>query len=596
MRSYFITANDTDVGKTYVTALLAAHFAAEGMRVQVVKAVECGGSGDAQFAIDFAQSDLVTGHTLFDFPEPLAPLASENSTEREISFPKLIESLEALPICDVRLIEGAGGVAVPIDSTGLDWRDFARAVEPDQTLVVVDNRLGAINQSRLLHAYLEAIPHAFVLNQLHECPLPVLQSNQDAYQTAKLPLLAQVSPQSRSFNWVDSSFLEAADAPKIEGSDTEAQLRERLAERKATQSFRTITVPDFATDTLNLADNDYCNLRTHPSLIETSRHSASQFGTSASASPLITGYTQEHADLETSVSQWFGNRPALIWNSGYSANQAILKLFTQAGDIVLADRLIHNSLINGVLQGGARLVRFQHNNCEHLESLLQIYSGRRILVVTESVYSMDGDYPDLQQLAYLKSKYDFRWMLDEAHAVGWYGERAGLAEATGVLDAVDILTGTLGKALASVGAFTVFKLGWMRDACINEASEFIYSTYLAPSCAAVAKHAIQLVQATPCVRIRAQAAAHSLRTQLREQGWTVLGEDSPIVAIVCGSNEHCLDLAQRCLNKGLKVAAIRPPTVPKGSARIRLSLKTSLTQANYATILECFKESTLAHA
>lgn len=597
MQTYFITANDTDVGKTYVTALLAAHFASQGKRVQVVKAVECGGSGDAQYALDFAQSDLVSGYTLFDFPEPLAPLASGNTREQAVNLYSVIEALEALPLCDIRLIEGAGGIAVPIDNTGLDWRDFARSIHPDQTLVVIDNRLGAINQSRLLHAYLEDLPHAFILNQLSDCSPDVLASNADGYAAAKLPLLATLQPNSTELTWHGTERLNAPSTAVTQNkSDHFSDLQQGLEKRRANSSFRSIRVPNFPANTLNLADNDYFNLRHAPDMIERGQKALQQFGTSASASPLITGYTQAHADLEATISQWYGQRPALVWNSGYAANQACLKRFVQTGDIVLADRLIHNSLINGALHTGARLLRFQHNNHEHLESLLQKHQGRRIVVVTESVYSMDGDYPDLQAIAYLKSKYNFTWMLDEAHALGWYGPTgAGLAEAHAVLDHVDILTGTLGKALASNGAYTVFNQDWMRDACINDASEFIYSTYFAPASAAIAEHAIHKLQSADKLREASQTAARDLRTKLRAAGWQVLGDDSPIVAILCGTNERCLQLADTCLAAGLKVAAIRPPTVPAGGARIRLSLKSSLTPSHYQAILDCFKEGPTHH-
>ena len=594
MQTYFITANDTDVGKTYVAGVLARYFASQGLSVQVVKAIDCGGSGDAAWVQAFARDDLVSTHTLLSYPEPLAPLAAANCAQSTPDFSQLLHALEQLPVADVRLIEGAGGLAVPIDRSGLDWRDFAEALDPDRTLVVVDNRLGAINQSRLVDAYLGELPHAFILNELQPASDAVKASNLEAYAQFKFALLGLLNPGSEALLELDTALLHTKrPESKVAGTSLPQQ---RLEARKANHSFRAIQVPDFPKGTLNLADNDYLNLRHHPAVIEAAKAAIDQHGTSTSASPLITGYTAAHAELEQTVSDWYGGAAALVWNSGYAANQSILKLFVQPDDLVIADRMIHNSLISGILQSGARLVRFRHNDLAHLESLLKKHAGRKVHVVTESVYSMDGDYPDLQQLAALKSEYGFKWYLDEAHALGWYGATgSGLAEAAGVVDQVDILTGTLGKALASSGAFTVFRASWMRDLCINEAGEFIYSTYLPASSAAAGTAAIRLIREQAATRPSWQSQAQALRASLRAKGWDVLGHDSPIVPVICGDAERALEMADRFLEAGLKVAAIRPPTVPQGAARLRMSLKASLNENNYRQILNCFEESRSAH-
>ena len=368
----------------------------------------------------------------------------------------------------------------------------------------------------------------------------------------------------------------------------------KLEERKKNHAFRELKVRRHADKTLNLSDNDTLGLRTHAALIETAQLATETWGTSSSASPLISGYTEVHAELENKLSHWYGGRPALVWNSGYAANQAVLKLFIDHNDLVLADRLIHNSLISGILQTGARLIRFRHNDLDHLETLLKKHQGeRRIHVVTESVYSMDGDYPDLAEIARIKSNCPFNWFLDEAHALGWYGQTgSGLAEVFNVLEQVDILIGTLGKALASSGAFTIFKDDWMRDYSINEAGEFIYSTYLPPASAASAITAIKLTQEHPEWRKMAQAHARKFRNQLREHNWNVLGAESAIVPVICGNSETALNLANRFLQKGIRVGAIRPPTVPKGQARLRISLKSTLTDHDYARIYSCFDKTT----
>ena len=597
MQTYFITANDTDVGKTYVIGLLARHFATTGKTVQIVKAIDCGGSGDAEWARAFAGSDAVSCHTLLRYPEALAPLAEGNAADNAPTLSALMQALEQLPAADVRLIEGAGGVAVPIDPGGLDWRDFAEAFLPDQTLVVVDNRLGSINQSRLLHHYLCTLPHAFVLNEVQAADAAVKASNLEAYRSHDLPLLGCVEVSADTIHLQAPELLEVADRPAQASKETDPR-RQKLEARQATHAFRQTKGRHADDPTLNLSDNDTLDLRHHPAMIEAAYLAVAHWGTSSSASPLISGYTDAHAALEQTLSDWYGQRSALVWNSGYSANQAVLKLFVDSEDLVIADRLIHHSLISGILQSGARLIRFRHNDLAHLESLLQKHQGsRKVHVVTESVYSMDGDYPDLKRIAYLKSQYGFNWFLDEAHAVGWYGETgSGLAEAAGALEHVDILIGTLGKALASSGAYTIFKASWMRDYCVNEAGEFIYSTYLPPSSAAIAQTAIETIRANPGWREVAQTKARQFRAALRAQGWDVGGTDSAVVPVLCGESGHALRMAALFLESGIRVGAIRPPTVPQGQARLRLSLKSTLSDQDYSKLLGCFERSLSAHA
>ncbi len=593
MFTYFITANDTEVGKTYVTGLLARYFANQGNSVQIVKAIECGESGDAEWALRFADSNQVTAHTLLHYPEPLAPLADENVSNGAPTLAAIIKKLEALPKADVRLIEGAGGAAVPIDPNGLDWLDLIDTVLPDRVIAVVDNRLGSINQSRLLHHYLGERPHAFILNEVSPVDKAVNTSNLDALKTYALPLLGCICPTAKTINFFDSDLLSPLEPSSKKNTSTLNPRIENLEQRKRNANFRKLKIRRQDDNTLNLSDNDTLGLRNHPALIKAAQVATAKWGTSSSASPLISGYTEVHAELENKLSNWYDRRPTLVWNSGYSANQTVLKLFIDRNDLIIADRLIHNSLISGILQTSARLVRFRHNDLDHLEALLTKYqSKQRIHLVTESVYSMDGDYPDLSKIVQLKSKYPFNWFLDEAHALGWYGQTgSGLAEVFNVLEHVDILIGTLGKALASSGAFTIFKEEWLRDYCINEASEFIYSTYLPPVSAASAIAAIEQTQQHPEWRTSAQANASRFRKTLLTKGWDVLGTESAIVPVICSASEAAMELGNVFLQNGIRVGAIRPPTVPKGQARLRISLKSTLTDRDYNLLYNCFDQT-----
>lgn len=594
MDTFFITANDTEVGKTYVTGLLASYFADQGRSVQIVKAIECGASGDAEWSRAFAKSDRVTAHTLFQYPKPLAPLAHENTSGGAPTLATVLSRMAELPKKDVRLIEGAGGVAVPIDPTGLDWLDLIDAILPDRVIAVVDNRLGSINQSRLLHHYLGNRPHAFVLNEVSPIDPAVHASNLAALKNHKLPMLGCIPPAARTIEFFNPDLLGTpkTSAPNKNLNTATNNRIKKLEHRRANANFRSLTVRRHNETALNLSDNDTLGLRSHPNLIEAAQSATARWGTSASASPLISGYTEVHAELENKLSDWYGGRPALVWNSGYAANQAVLKLFIDRNDLIIADRLIHNSLINGILQTGARLTRFRHNDLNHLEVLLEKHQGERTIhLVTESVYSMDGDYPDLEKIAQLKSKYSFNWFLDEAHALGWYGQTgSGLAEAFNMLEQVDILIGTLGKALASSGAFTLFKEEWLRDYCINEAGEFIYSTYLPPASAASALAAIELIQQRPEWRTAAQAKARRFRETLLAEGWDILGTDSAIVPVICGASATALELGNTFLQSGIRVGAIRPPTVPRDQARLRISLKSTLTDHDYEALYHCFEQ------
>ncbi|MGC6455645.1 MAG: aminotransferase class I/II-fold pyridoxal phosphate-dependent enzyme [Coraliomargaritaceae bacterium] len=589
MQTFLITANDTDVGKTYVTGILAEYFADLGKEVQIVKAIDCGGSNDAESAALAAGSRKnISAYTLLDFPKPLAPLASGNHSGEQPVLPQLLEGIEALPPCEVRLIETAGGVAVPIDLDGSDWYSFAEAIQPQCTIAIIDNRLGAINQGRLVEHYLKDLPHCFVLNETNPTEDAVKISNAEGYTAAGMARLAHVANKAEQLADLNEKWLAPpAQAEPAEELKTESNpWIEGLMQRKKTDRLRTLPNPELPVNCLNLADNDYLDLRKHPKLIDAGQAAIKRWGTSSSASPLITGYTQAHADLEATIGKWYGGATTLLWNSGYTANQSILQCFIQSSDLVLADRLIHNSLISGILRSGARLIRFRHNDNKHLESLLKLHRHRTIHLVTESVYSMDGDYPDLSFIGALKKKYNFTWFLDEAHAVGWYGDTgAGLAEEQAVLDQVDILTGTLGKSLASAGAYTIFRHQWMRDVCINEAGEFIYSTYLPPASAAIAEAAIKIVNEQATERKYWRESARQFRETLRANGWDVIGEDSPIVPIICGQSSAAIALSHKCFKQGLKLAAIRPPTVPKGAARLRLSLKSTLTASDYEQIL-----------
>jgi 8-amino-7-oxononanoate synthase len=382
---------------------------------------------------------------------------------------------------------------------------------------------------------------------------------------------------------------------------------------------------------LNLADNDYLELARDPEVVAAAAAAAGK-AASASASPLITGWREEHERLVRALCERHGFAHGMLWTSGYAANSAVLGALPRGGDIALADRLVHHSMIAGLLRSGARVQRYPHLDLGRMEAWLSAearagelsakgrhgppgrpgnpqgtaaatrpcrqsgnapaaprpwaVSDRVAFVVTESVFSMDGDYPDLARLADLKRRLGFRLVLDEAHALGWYGpDGSGMARASGATAAVDVFVGTLGKALASGGAYTLFHDEALRDYLVNFAGEFIYSTMIPPANAAAALAALERMRALSGDQAQWQASSRSFRAELRADGWRAPEGESPIVPVRLDGEGAAVSLGEALRAEGILAAAVRPPTVPAGTSRIRFSLKRSFGQAESRRVL-----------
>ncbi len=370
------------------------------------------------------------------------------------------------------------------------------------------------------------------------------------------------------------------------------RLRQSLAQREGSSLRRKLTARAAADTRVNLADNDYLGLSRDPAVIAAGVAALHEWGASASASPLVTGYTEIHQRLEKALAAWQGYEHGLVMNTGFAANSAVLGGLPKKGDVILADRLVHASMLDGIMASGARLRRFAHNDLDALELMLHEEPALDgvIFVVTESVYSMDGDSPDLKRLASLRKRFGFCWILDEAHATGWYGATgSGLQEAQGVFAAADIVVGTLGKGLGSQGAYVLSHAPEVRDALINFAGEFVYSTYLAPSCAAAALAAVERVKAMSAERAELHALSHAWRDGLVEAGFAVPSGDSPIIPLILGDSDVTLKYATALRAAGFMVSAIRPPTVPVRTGRIRISLRRGLSPAVLSSFVSALK-------
>ena len=370
------------------------------------------------------------------------------------------------------------------------------------------------------------------------------------------------------------------------------RLRQSLAQREGSSLRRKLTARASSDTRVNLADNDYLALSHDPAVIAAGVAALHEWGASSSASPLVTGYTEIHQQLEQTLAAWQGYAHGLVMNTGFSANSAVLGGLPKKGDLILADRLVHASMLDGIMASGARLRRFAHNDLDALELMLHEEPALDgvIFVVTESVYSMDGDSPDLKRLASLRKRFGFCWVLDEAHATGWYGSTgSGLQEAQGAFAAADIVVGTLGKGLGSQGAYVLSHAPEVRDSLINFAGEFVYSTYLAPSCAAAALAAVERVKGMSGERAELHALSHAWRDGLLEAGFAVPSGDSPIIPLILGDSDVTLKYATALRAAGFMVSAIRPPTVPVRTGRIRISLRRGLSPAVLSSFITALK-------
>ncbi len=342
---------------------------------------------------------------------------------------------------------------------------------------------------------------------------------------------------------------------------------------------------------IDLSSNDYLQLRTHPAVLEGARKATETYGAGSGASPLLTGFKPCHQALLDKILAWKSKKFGMLFNTGFMANQAVFSHLPQKNDLILADRLIHHSIAQTLNHSKVRFKRYLHLDLEHLERELKKTQYDTVFVVTESIFSMDGDYPDLKHLAKLKEKYGFVWILDEAHGVGVYGASgAGLAEEMGVGSMVDVMIGTLGKALGSMGAYVISDRSEIIEFLTNTAGEYIFSTFLCPSAAGAAHSAIDLVIADSDKRHSLREKSLVLRQALVKMGYNLIESDSQIIPIVLNDAGQALRMSDYFYDEGIQIGAIRFPTVPKGKERLRLSLHSAISTEQISIILKLFQK------
>ena len=324
---------------------------------------------------------------------------------------------------------------------------------------------------------------------------------------------------------------------------------------------------------LNLSSNNYLGLANSRLLREEAGEWLQRFGASASASRLIVGNLSLHQTVEDKIAAFQGTEAAILYNTGYMANVGVISALMNKGDYILSDKLNHASIIDGIILSGAEFRRYPHADLNRLEYLLQKGSARnRKLIVTDSVFSVDGDIAPLKEIVELKERFGAILMIDEAHGGGVFGEnRRGVAEMLRVEEGVEVHMGTFSKAFGSYGAY-VCGSRKLVNYLINRSRPFIYSTSLPPAVLGANLAAIRVVAEMPELSQRVLENAAYLRQNLIRLGFNTLASASQIIPVLVGDNQKAVEFASMLFKKGVMAVAIRPPTVPPGTARLRLSV------------------------
>jgi len=331
---------------------------------------------------------------------------------------------------------------------------------------------------------------------------------------------------------------------------------------------------------LNFSSNDYLDLAHHPAVLAAAERALRAYGAGATASRLVAGSLPLHEELEARLARLKGCPAALVFGSGYLANTGTVPALAGHGDTIFADRLAHASLMDAAVLSRAKLERFRHNDAEHLDELLSKCSGGgRKLIVTESVFSMDGDLAPLREIAAVTARHGALLLVDEAHATGVFGPcGGGLIREYGLEAEVTIAMGTLSKALGGYGGFVAVS-DRMREWLVNRARAFIFSTALPPAMLGAALGALDVLEQQPGGGGELLRRAAAFRQRLQAAGLDTMRSASQVIPILVGNNARALALAERLRTQGLLAVAIRPPTVPAGSARLRLSVTLAHTDA-----------------
>ena len=377
-------------------------------------------------------------------------------------------------------------------------------------------------------------------------------------------------------------------------------IERQLEEIKSRNLYRQLKVVDGEQDAtvrlngrevLNLSSNNYLGLANHPALKQAAREALDRYGCGSGASRLISGNMTAHEELEQRIARFKGTEAALVFNSGYQANVGIIATLVGKDDVVLSDQLNHASIIDGCRLSRAAVAVYRHCDMDHLASLLEkAPATARKLIATESIFSMDGDIAPLREIVGLAERHGAMVMVDEAHATGVRGAGgAGVVAELGLGDRVPVQMGTLGKALGAFGAY-VAGSARLKELLVNRARSFIFTTSLPPVIMAMAAAAVDLVRKEPERQCALQRNTELLRNGLEQLGYSVVGS-TQIIPVIVGEEQPCMNLAAQLLESGFYLQGIRPPTVPPGTSRLRVTTMATHTAEQMQQALSAFKRA-----
>jgi 8-amino-7-oxononanoate synthase len=343
-------------------------------------------------------------------------------------------------------------------------------------------------------------------------------------------------------------------------------------------------------EVINFSSNNYLGIANHPALATAAKAAIDRYGCGSGASRLISGNMTLHEELEKKLAKFKGCEAALVFNSGFQANTGILATLVGEGDVIFSDEFNHASIIDGCRLSRAKSQVYAHGDLDSLETGLRAApSGGRKLIVTESIFSMDGDEAPLLDIVELAEKYRAMVMVDEAHGTGVFGPNgAGVVAKLGLTERVDIQMGTLGKALGGFGAY-VAGSNALRELLINRCRSFIFTTSLPPAVMAMAIAAIDLVVNEPQRRETLRTNCQILRKGLLDLGFELTPSESAILPLIVGDAARCMELSTQLLENGIFAQGIRPPTVPPGTSRLRITLMATHTIQQIEKALQVFR-------
>jgi 8-amino-7-oxononanoate synthase len=344
-------------------------------------------------------------------------------------------------------------------------------------------------------------------------------------------------------------------------------------------------------EVLNFCSNNYLGLANHPALKLAAREAIDRYGCSGAASRLISGNMTLHEELEEKIARLKNTEASLVFNSGFQANVGMIPALAGEGDAIFSDALNHASIIDGCRLAGAKTVVYPHCDMARLEDALKkAPAGGRKLIVTETLFSMDGDEAPLTEIVELAERHGAVIMVDEAHATGVAGPNgAGVVAKLGLGERIAVQMGTLGKALGGFGAYVAGGSS-LREFLINRCRSFIFATALPPPVLAAAIAAVDLLYQEPERRLALWHNIRAMREGLRNLGFSLGNGESQILPLVIGDAEKCMAFSERLLQKGIFTQGIRPPTVPEGTSRLRITLMATHTHEHLHRALKAFVE------